>query len=150
MAGPDIKFPPPLLFLAAVGLGWLADRAAPVFPPPAGSWLLGWPFFLAGLLLDGWAIWRLRHHRTTVLPWAPASARVTDGPFRFSRNPIYLGYALEAAGLCFALGTLWGWIFLLVVLVVMDRLVVPREERHLAEAFGETYEAYRRRVRRWL
>ena len=123
---------------------------APFGTPPPGRFLWGWPFVVLGVILDGWALGLMRAANTTVLPWGAATRLVTRGPFRFSRNPIYLGYTFTAAGVAVMLGTLWGWVMLLAALVVMDRVVIPREERHLAETFGEAFEEYRKRVRRWL
>lgn len=150
-ASAGVRFPPPLLhglaLLAGVGL----ERLAPFFPP------LPWmPRLALALLplavavaLDAWAIEALRRAGTTLLPWGRAEALVTRGPFARSRNPIYLGYALGHAGLALAMGSWWGLLLLAPAFLLVDRLVVPREERHLAARFGADYEEYRRRVRRW-
>jgi protein-S-isoprenylcysteine O-methyltransferase Ste14 len=146
-----VKFPPPLLFAAGIVAGVLLDRALPLAPPP-GSWrlIMGALLVAGGLLLDVLALLVMRRARTTVLPWGSASALVTRGPFALSRNPIYLGYALEHAGVALLLGSWWGLAMLAPVVVAMDRLVIPREERHLARVFGEAYAHYRARVRRWI
>lgn len=151
MPGPvGSKLPPPLLYLAGILLGLGLDRVLPIVDAPPGFWLPGLALVLAGLALDAWALWRLRAARTTILPWGEPSALVTDGPFRVSRNPIYVGYALEYVGAALWIGTVWGWILLPVVLAVMDRVLIPREERALDAAFGPAYASYRARVRRWV
>jgi protein-S-isoprenylcysteine O-methyltransferase Ste14 len=83
-------------------------------------------------------------------PDKPDAALVQAGPFRFSRNPIYLGLLLAAAGLALMWGTLWGWVGVAVLHALLDRLVIAKEEAYLASRFGAAYEAYRGRVRRWM
>jgi protein-S-isoprenylcysteine O-methyltransferase Ste14 len=87
---------------------------------------------------------------TNVDPTLPTTAIVTTGPFRFSRNPLYVGLTLLYLGLTFAFDTWWGIILLVPILVVMHFGVVLREERYLKEAFGETYRQYCSTVRRYL
>jgi protein-S-isoprenylcysteine O-methyltransferase Ste14 len=87
---------------------------------------------------------------TPILPLAPARTVVTTGPYRYSRNPIYLGLAIVYGGVTLLLNTLWALLLLPVALVLLYFLVIQAEEKHMRERFGETYEAYRRRVRRWL
>ncbi len=81
---------------------------------------------------------------------APSSALVTSGPYRFTRNPMYLGMASLYAGIALAFGLLWSLALLLVVLVVIDRGVIAREERYLERRFGDEYRLYKQQVRRWL
>jgi protein-S-isoprenylcysteine O-methyltransferase Ste14 len=83
-------------------------------------------------------------------PDKPDAAMVEAGPFRFSRNPIYLGFLLMVAGFALRCGDLWGWVALAAAHLVLDRLVVAKEEAYLATRFGAAYEAYRARVRRWV
>lgn len=75
---------------------------------------------------------------------------VTSGVFRLTRNPMYVGLAAAYAGVAALLGSWWPLALLPLVLVAVDRLVIAREEPYLARALGAQYEAYRRRVRRWL
>jgi protein-S-isoprenylcysteine O-methyltransferase Ste14 len=80
----------------------------------------------------------------------PDAALVTAGPFRFSRNPIYLGFLVVVLGFALRWGDLWGWLALMVCHLALDRLVVTKEEAYLSTRFGAAYEAYRTRVRRWV
>lgn len=145
---PGIRFPPPLLYAAGVLAGLAADR---VLPLPRLHLVTGGVFLLlCGLALDAWAFVELRRARTTVLPWRGADALVTTGPYAFTRNPIYVGYALEHAGVALLLGSLGALLALPLVLLAVARLVVAREEAHLEARFGERYQAYRRKARRWL
>ncbi len=83
-------------------------------------------------------------------PDRPTGALVEAGPFRFSRNPIYLGFLVFAAGAALRWASLWGWLAVLAAFLLLDRAVVAREERYLTARFGEAYARYRTRVRRWL
>ncbi len=89
-------------------------------------------------------------HGTPFNPARAAQALVTDGPYRVTRNPMYLGMACAYAGAALVTGALWSLALLPLVLLVIDRAIIPREEKHLAASFGAEYERYRRRVRRWL
>ena len=87
---------------------------------------------------------------TNVNPALPTTATVASGPFRFSRNPLYLALTLLYLGLTLAFNTWWGIVVLVPVLIIMHHGVVLREERYLEQKFGETYRQYRSKVRRYL
>jgi protein-S-isoprenylcysteine O-methyltransferase Ste14 len=105
--------------------------------------------FLA-VALVGWALLALVKAGNDPRPDKPDAALVESGPFRFSRNPIYLGFLLAATGLALIWGTLWGWIGVVAVHGLLDRLVIAKEEAYLASRFGAAYAAYKGRVRRWM
>lgn len=144
--------PPPAVFLAGLGLGFLLQRrfplpfAAPGNPLPR---LLGAMLILGSGALALWGFRTFRHARTTVRPDRPASALLTSGPFRLSRNPLYLSLSLLQAGMALLADALWPALMLLPVLLVIRFHVIAREERHLAARFGADYQAYCRAVRRW-
>lgn len=96
------------------------------------------------------AVGRFRSAGTSLQPWEPTSTLITDGPFRFSRNPIYIGYTLLYLGVAFWVNSVWPLGLLPLVLWLMHRVVITREEAYLEGRFGDVYRAYRRRVRRWL
>ncbi|WP_425989124.1 methyltransferase family protein [Brevundimonas sp. TWP2-3-2] len=145
--------PPPLIFLGFLIAGWGLGRL--VGEPSLG---LDAPIrrglAIAGLVIgfgiEGWAVGLFRRARTAPEPWKPTTALVTDGVYRFTRNPIYLGFAVTFLGLAIGLDSPLTILFLLPCLVVIDRFVIQREERYLAGLFGAAYDAYRGRVRRWL
>ena len=85
-----------------------------------------------------------------MVPMKPTTALVTSGPYRVTRNPMYVGMAFLYAGLALSLGVIWALALLPAVLLMVDRLVIAREERYLEAKFGEEYRDYKRRVRRWL
>ena len=146
-----VPFPPPLVYIAGFGLGLLIESVVPSPQLPAWLRITGASAGLALIvLLDTRAMLLFRRRGTPVNPARPAEALVTDGPYRFTRNPMYLGMASAYAGVALATGALWSLAVLPIVMLVVDRAIVPREEAHLATSIGEEYERYRRRVRRWL
>lgn len=145
--------PPPLIFLGFLAAGWGLGQA--IDDPGLGlsdvvRRGLAVAGLVAGLRLEGWAAGLFRRAKTAVQPWKPATALVTAGVYRLSRNPIYLGFALTYLGLAVGLDSPLALILLVPCLLIVDRLVIQREERYLQVRFGEAYAAYRRRTRRWL
>ena len=148
----DVLVPPPLALALCIVAGWLADRIWPAPFLPAGSprWLAGGALTALGLAIELWAFLAFRRARTSVLPFRPTSAIVAAGPYRYSRNPIYLSMFFVVAGLGVALDNLWFLAGLVVLFCVLRWGVVAREEAYLRRKFGAAYLDYQRRVRRWL
>ena len=96
------------------------------------------------------AIAAFRAAKTKPQPWKPTTALVAAGPYRITRNPMYVAFTLLYAGIALWMNTVWPFIVLPVVLVVMQFFVIHREERYLDRKFGDEYRAYRARVRRWI
>lgn len=156
-AHPGVHYPPPLLFAVPFALGLLLGRWHRLTIVSPASLALVRALETAGaLLLLVWvaltvtAFTRFLRARTTILPFRPSSALVTDGPYRLTRNPMYVSMVALYAGGALLLNALWPLLFLPAVVLVVDRAVIQREEHYLAHAFGAEYEAYRARVRRWL
>ncbi len=143
---------PPAPYAAALFGGWWLDRHYVSLPWDAGdvSRPLGWLLLGTGLGLFLWTLWTFRRHRTTVNPYAGASTLCTEGPFRFSRNPIYVGDWLLLAGGTLLLNTWWAWIFAPLIWLTIRYGVIRHEEAHLEAKFGDAYRAYKARVRRWI
>jgi protein-S-isoprenylcysteine O-methyltransferase Ste14 len=147
----QVRFPPPILtflhVLAAMLLQWLLP-----FPPHIQAALrwLGLLLVIAGLWLSLAAVRRFLAAHTTLDPHHPVSVLVTGGPYRLSRNPIYLGFLLTVAGLPLALGTYWGIVLALIFPLVMDQLVIRAEETYLLRRFQDQYAEYQSQVRRWI
>ncbi|MFN2400397.1 MAG: isoprenylcysteine carboxylmethyltransferase family protein [Gemmatimonadaceae bacterium] len=154
MQSPGVRFPPPLIFVAGFLAGWLVERALPLGFPAGGrspaTSAAGWLLIGTGLAVGGWAFATFRRHHTAVFPNRPATSLVTEGPYRFSRNPMYVGLTLVYVGLSLLSGIFWPLIFLPLVLLLLWVAVIRREERYLTEAFGSEYPAYQAGVRRWL
>lgn len=147
--GPGVRIPPPVYVAAVMAGAWLLDRIWTIQIGPPARPLGAMVIFLA-LVLLGWALLVMVKAGNDPRPDKPDAALVEAGPFRWSRNPIYLGFLLAAAGLALMWGTLWGWVGVAVLHALLDRLVIAKEEAYLAARFGAAYEAYRGRVRRWM
>ena len=107
-------------------------------------------FLLAGFALIGWAWALFRRSGTPVRPGDTATALVTDGPFRFSRNPMYLSIVAILFGIASAVGTLPMLVAPVGFFLVMTFAYIPHEEQRLQALFGDTYAGYKKRVRRWI
>ena len=143
---------PPAPYALSLLLGWLLDRNA---LPLAWDWG-AFGRALAGLLIGlalalfVWTLWTFWRHHTTVNPFRGASALCTSGPFRLSRNPIYLGDWLLLVAGCLLLHTWWPVLFAPIVWAAVRFGVIGNEERHLEARFGQAYRDYKARVRRWV
>lgn len=147
-----VPWPPLLLVvcaLAAVALGRLAPLPWPGLDDAAARYI-GLGLGLAGIALIVWAAATLWRHKTTVLPNRGVSELVTDGPFRFRRNPIYIGDALVMLGLAEISKNVWFAILVPVFLLLVTWLAILPEERHLEARFGERWRRYRDSTRRLL
>jgi protein-S-isoprenylcysteine O-methyltransferase Ste14 len=145
-------FRPPLIYLAAIA-GGLALHWAWPRPMPAGAAVrpfLGGALVMASLLLFGLSVRRFRAAGTPVPARKPTTAIVRTGPYRFSRNPIYLAFSLLQLGIAIWVGSWWLVATLAVALAIIHYVVVPREERYLEARFGAEYRDYKAAVRRWL
>jgi len=148
---PGVVVRPPLLYLGSLAAGIGLDVLFPAPIPPHGLRLpIAAVLVAAGLGLLAACFRRFQAAGTNLPTWLPATALVTSGPYRFSRNPIYLALTVAYLGLAIGYGSLWLLILLAPLLIVMRHGVIAREERYLEGKFGEPYRAYRSRVRRWL
>lgn len=150
---PGVIAPPPLIFFGFLFLGWGLGRLVGDYELGLSvDWRRGVAIALVvgGLLLDGMAAGTFRRFGTAPEPWKPSTALVEAGPYKFSRNPIYVGFAITYLGLAVAMDSLWALALLIPCLVVVDRGVIVREERYLEAKFGQPYRDYKARVRRWL
>jgi protein-S-isoprenylcysteine O-methyltransferase Ste14 len=149
---PRVFVPPPLIFTGTLLVGLFADgRLSEGIPPSAlGLRLAAAAVALAGLLLIVIALGLFRNRLTRPEPWQPATALVTGGLYRFTRNPMYLGMAALYAGIALLFLSPVAVALLLPVVAIIDRLVIAREEAYLARRFGSAYETYRQSVRRWI
>jgi protein-S-isoprenylcysteine O-methyltransferase Ste14 len=148
---PGVIAPPPLIYLAGLAIGFGLDAILPSASLPSSLALpLGIVLLAAGLAFGVWFVTALRGRGTAVDPYKPTTAIVTTGPYRLSRNPGYLGMTLAYMGIAVITGALWALIPLVVVLAIVDRGVIAREERYLERKFGEEYRRYKAQTRRWI
>lgn len=150
-ASAGVRFPPLLIFAGLLLAGLAADDWLGLRPAiPAAVRGAGAVIAVIGLVPIAWALVQFRSAGNDPEPWKPDAALVVQGIYRFTRNPMYLGMALAHLGLALALDSLGALLAWPVAIVLIDRLVIAREERHLAARFGPAFEEYRTRVRRWI
>ena len=134
--------------MAAFALDWLMPL--PFLPAAVPAGWLGGAVCVAALALFAWAIATITRAGSNVPTNRPTISIVDTGPYRFTRNPIYLGMMLALVGLAIAFDSLWPLVTLVPFALVIRYGVVAREEAYLERKFGEVYHHYRARVRRWL
>ena len=146
-----VPIAPPLLFvlpiIAALALEWVVPTS---FLHGAFRWILGAIFFLAGVALNIAGFVTQKRAGTDSIPFNPSTRIVAHGLYRFSRNPMYLGFALCTFGLAILVNSAWVLLAVPIGLILIDRIVIVREERYLEHKFGEEYLNYKRHVRRWI
>jgi protein-S-isoprenylcysteine O-methyltransferase Ste14 len=146
-----IRVPPWVYYVVAFLAGVALELMFPTSWPPLGVRIAA--TLLAGgawLALDGTAMMLFRRAGTSIAPMNPTTALVTSGPYRFTRNPMYLGMVFLYIAFAFAFGVIWALAFLPAVIVIVDRFVIALEEPYLERTFGQAYRDYKARVRRWL
>lgn len=151
----DVRVFPPLIPLAALVASVVLDRLVPLgtgleLPETACRWIGG--AIVAGALvgLGGWSVLILRMDGQSENPWKPTFRLIEKGPFRITRNPMYLQMVLVCIGLAIALLNWWLLLLTPVAGWLLQHLAILPEERYLEAKFGEQYLAYKRRTRRWL
>ncbi len=148
---PGVVAPPPLIYAAGLGVGMLCERLLPSAAlPTLVTGALGAALIFLGMALMGLGLWTLRCVGTPVNPYAATTALAMDGPYRYSRNPLYVALTLLYLGISLTAGGLWSLALLPAVLFIIQRGVIAREERYLEAKFGHIYLEYKARVRRWL
>lgn len=144
--------PPPLLYSVAFILGLGLQLTWPL--PLRGSVLtrsaMAASLLLASAALARWAFISMRGVGTTPSPYRPSTSLTVTGPFRLSRNPIYVAMTGLYSGAAFLVNSSWPLVLLVPLLWIMHHGVIVREERYLAGLFGDAYDTYKARVRRWL
>jgi protein-S-isoprenylcysteine O-methyltransferase Ste14 len=148
---PNVVAPPPLIALAAIVIGFVLEYVWPMpLPEREARLFIGIATFALGFALFAWALATFRSAGTSVETRKPSTTVVVAGPYRLTRNPIYLGMALGIVGVGIAAGSVWVFAMTLPFLAVIDHGVISHEERYLEAKFGAPYRAYRERVRRWV
>lgn len=147
---PDLPYKPPLAYLAAIAVGVLVHRYWPMHARP-GSWFpVGVTIVALGVALLVWAKVTFDAKHTPLEPWKATRAIVDGGPFAYSRNPVYIGFALIQVGIGVWTDKLAVVALTIVPVLLTALVIVPREESYLRRKFGAVYEDYCGRVRRWL
>lgn len=150
-----VKFPPPILPIVTIVIGHVLGRFVPILsaydlPAPGRYWVGGLIAAAAVLILGAWPIQQFKRSGQDVTPWIPTPEIVVSGPYKVTRNPMYLMMILFCIGFAVILSDVWililtplcGWLIFL--------LAIRHEEVYLEEKFGDSYRAYKNRVRRWI
>ena len=148
-----VIMPPPIAWLIAIVAGVELNQLYPWSYLPFGVTeraLLGLLVFAGGIVLAGWSVRTMRLAGTRFETNQPTSAIVAEGPYRYSRNPIYTPMVLGIMGLAIALDNVWLLLALVPFYLVIRYGVIAREEIYLEGRFGAEYIAYKQAVRRWL
>lgn len=145
---------PPLIACAAIAVAIVLGLLVPLpwLPPPMSDILfaIGWIMIAGALAIDVTAMRTMSRHKTTIMPNRASEHLVTDGPFSFTRNPIYLANVMMIAAIGLVSGIVWFLPMALVTGIATQKLAIEREEKHLDARFGKRYRDYVKRVRRWI
>lgn len=152
--GPNIRVPP-LFFGGGFLIGLWLESVKRIHLVGGGAASLtlaraGWFVTLLGLAIALWGILTFQLAGTTMFPFEAASRLVRHGPYRFTRNPMYVGMTLGYIGIALIMNVGWPLVLLPFVLWGMIVLVIREEEKYLGQTFGDDYSAYRKQVRRWI
>jgi protein-S-isoprenylcysteine O-methyltransferase Ste14 len=146
-----VRLYPPVWFLLFAGAAWILAWLWPLrFSLPSALMPLVYLLAAAGGVLAVWSAWLFRHHNTTAHPYEEASRLVTQGPYRISRNPMYLGLLLCLVAWGLWLQSLSALSLAPAFVAVITRCNICPEERRLKATFGEVYASYQMQTRRWL
>ena len=148
---PGVRVPPPVFYVLAVLVGYLLNRRWPLrISGGVSIQALAWLLVGVWLALTVGSIGNFRRSRTSIVPIRPATTLVIAGPYRFTRNPMYVALAVLTVALGLFLDSWWPIVLLVPVLFVVRAFVIAPEEQYLERRFGADYVAYTQRVRRWV
>ena len=145
--------PAPIVVVGCFVAGWLAHRLRPIrFLPDLGVWatVAGAAIVVLALAVGLAGVREFHRHGTPTSPFQRVTTLVTSGVFRFTRNPMYLGFVLLAVGVAVAFDSAAFLVAAVVLAALLEVAVIRPEERSLAEQYGPAFEDYRRRTRRWI
>jgi len=149
-----VRIFPPAVFLGGLLVGYVLHWFWPV-PIASPAWslvvrIVGIAIALLGFAIMFAALAAFQRAGTPPAPWEPTTKLTFEGPYRFTRNPMYFGMGLILGGLALAGNALWPLIALVPVIAIIRTQVIAREEHYLSIKFGEAYREYKARVRRWI
>lgn len=151
VTGPGVRIPPPVFYAAVLGLGWLLQRVVPVpFLPASIAHPVGGVITACGVALALFSSTTLVRNHGTLNTDGRSEALVTRGPYRLSRNPVYVALVMMYTGVVFIFNVPWSLIALPLLLIYTQTIVIAREEAFLRQTFGKEFTDYCSRVRRWL
>ncbi|CAG4934128.1 MULTISPECIES: isoprenylcysteine carboxylmethyltransferase family protein [Acidithrix] len=143
--------PPPLLFVLATTSALALDKKSKIrIKSGTKMTVIGRLAIQVGITISTWSLLTMKKHSQNPNPNVEKTELIQDGPFKFSRNPIYLGAALSNFGAAIANGSITGVVLNSAVLVVIDKIIIPKEEAYLTATFSDEYNTYQSRVARWI
>jgi protein-S-isoprenylcysteine O-methyltransferase Ste14 len=153
--GPNVRIPPPVLFAIPLLTGYLVQHFVPIHivsgaGPARTLRLVGIAEIVIALSLMGWAMSTFVKRHTPVIPIKRATTLVAEGPFKLTRNPMYLGFTVLYVGIVFVTNALWPLVFLPEAIALAYLFAIRLEEDYLTREFGDAYRDYCSRVRRWV
>lgn len=151
--GAAVRFPPPLIPLATIAVGIGLQRWYPLemgLPAPGRYWLGGFLAAGAVLTLGLWSVVLFRRSGQSELPWKPTPSILEEGPYRFTRNPMYLQMVLVCIGVATMMANAWILMLTPACAALLQRVAIRPEEAYLEAKFGDPYRSYMNRVRRWI
>ena len=146
-----VWIPPPLLYVLPLLLARFLQTVIPLPFLPAGLVAGAAALFLiVGGILCIWSVGLFRRFKTSLIPVKPTATLVLRGPYKLSRNPMYLGLLCLYLAAAFWMNCVWALVLVPLVIVIVQRMVIEKEERYLEQQFGEAYRQYKAQVRRWV
>ncbi len=149
--GPNVKFPPPMVFLTAMALGYFMDASSPLVE--TNSYLLTMIGFTGIVVCVGvltYGLYSFYKAKTHIEPWQPSSHLITSGLYQYSRNPLYLAFFVFTICLGLVLSNYWMVLLAFPAIYFVQIKIVLKEEAYLERKFMDKYITYKRQVRRWL
>lgn len=150
---PGVYLPPPLIYAAIFFSSILVNRIWPLAFFPAYqsiTHLIGWFVTALSVVCAACGLWKFFRTRNTLITIKPARSLQTNGIYAYTRNPMYLGLLLLYTGIAFFKGNLWTFLFIPVLILIIQNYVIMNEEKYLEGAFNSEYLEYKRSVRRWI
>ena len=150
-----VKFPPPILPIVTIVVGHILGRFIPILDQydlaiPERYWVGGFIVVGGVVILIVWPFLQFRNSGQDPAPWTTTPEIVVDGPYKFTRNPMYLGMILFCIGFAIILSDVWILILIPLCGWMIYHIAIRHEEVYLEEKFGDSYRAYKKRVRRWI
>ncbi|HRK53962.1 MAG TPA: isoprenylcysteine carboxylmethyltransferase family protein [Cyclobacteriaceae bacterium] len=150
---PGVYLPPPLFYVIIFLISIYSQKALPLptmFFETSVAFIAGILFVMSGLIVTLPALIKFFRTKNTLIAIKPANTLQTSGIYSVSRNPMYLGLLVLYTGIAFIQGNLWTLLFIPIVLWIVTKFIIVKEEKYLGRTFGSNYTAYCKKVRRWI